>query len=276
MKLEAYREAGTELSQRLNLPTSPVAVTYVKKEDDIPKKALRPSAQGQKWSLCQAFTYARRWGWHVAMTADDNFCVPASAMHHWVDVSAEDFIQSQVEQGWHKDRESEQNRYNFGQGLFQGPKGEERLKKVEACVGFVCSPLPKALLEPDTVLVFGDGAHMTHLIHALTYDYKMPVLSSFEGFGETCIKGGMVPFVTGRPQVVIPGMGDRAFSGVQDHELAVGIPAKMIPEVLENLFKSGGPLNMGLPVKPMLATGLTESITPGFAFLKKKVDEKSG
>jgi len=275
MKLEAYREAGTELSQRLHLPTFPVAVTYVKKEDDIPKKALRPSAQGQKWSLCQAFTYARRWGWHVAMTADDNFCVPASAMHHWVDVSAEDFIQSQVEQGWHKDRESEQNRYNFGQGLFQGSKGEERLKKVEARVGFVCSPLPKALLEPDTVLVFGDGAHATHLILALTYDYKMPVLSSFEGFGETCVKGGMVPFVTGRPQVVIPGMGDRVFSGVQDHELAVGIPANMLPEVLENLFKSGGRLNMGQPVRSMLATGLTESITPGFAFLKQKVDEKS-
>ena len=35
MKLEAYREAGKELSQRLNLPTSPVAVTYVKKEEDI-------------------------------------------------------------------------------------------------------------------------------------------------------------------------------------------------------------------------------------------------
>ena len=213
MKLEAYREAGTELSQRLHLPTSPVAVTYVKKEDDIPKKALRPSAQGQKWSLCQAFTYARRWGWHIAMTADDNFCVPASAMHHWVDVSAEDFIQSQVEQGWHKDRESEQNRYNFGQGLFQGPKGEERLKKVEACVGFVCSPLPKALLEPDTVLVFGDGVHATHLIHALTYDYKMPVLSSFEVFGETCIKGGMVPLLRDGRKSSFPAWATGPFQG---------------------------------------------------------------
>jgi uncharacterized protein (DUF169 family) len=276
MNLEALRKAGDDLFRKLRLPTHPVAVTYIRKEEEIPEAAIRPSAQGQKWALCQAFTYARRWGWHVAMTADDNFCVPASAMHHWVDVSAEDFIESQVQQGWHRDRESEQNRYNFGQGLFQGPKGEERLKKVEACVGFVCSPLAKALLEPDTVLVFGDGAHVTHLIHALTYDYNMPVLSSFEGFGETCIKGGMVPFVTGRPQVVIPGMGDRAFTGVQDHELAVGIPAELLPVVMENLFKSGGRMNMGQPVKPLLATGLTESITPGFAFLQKKVDEKKG
>ena len=131
MNLEALRKAGAELSHKLKLPTSPVAVTYIKAQEEIPEKALRPSAQGQKWALCQAFTYARRWGWHVAMTSDDNFCVPASAMHHWVDVSAEDFIESQVLQGWHKDRESEQNRYDFSQGLFQGPKGEERLKKAQ-------------------------------------------------------------------------------------------------------------------------------------------------
>jgi hypothetical protein len=86
----------------------------------------------------------------------------------------------------------------------------------------------------------------------------------------------MVPFITGRPQVVIPGMGDRAFTGVQDHELAVGIPAKLLPMVMDNLFKSGGRRNMGQPVKPILATGLTESITPGFAFLRKKVGEKKG
>lgn len=276
MNLESFREAGDDLFRKLQLPTYPISVTYIKTEGEIPEKALRPSAQGQKWSLCQAFTYARRWGWHVAMTADDNFCVPSSVTHHWVDVSAEDFIESQVQQGWHKDREAEQNRYNFNRSLYQGPEGEERLKKAKERIGFVCSPLSKALLEPDTILVFGDGTHVTHLVQALCYDYKTPVISTFEGFGETCAKGGMVPFLTGRPQVVIPGMGDRAFTGVQDHELGVGIPATLLPAVMENLFKSGGRLNMGQPVKPLLAMGLTESITPGFAFLKKKVDEKKG
>jgi uncharacterized protein (DUF169 family) len=276
MDLEAFRKAGDDLFRKLQLPTYPVSVTYIKTEGEIPETALRPSAQGQKWSLCQAFTYARRWGWQVAMTADDNFCVPASATHHWVDIAAEDMIESQVQQGWHKDREAEQNRYNFNRSLYQGPEGEKRLKKVKERIGFVCSPLSKAVLEPDSILVFGDGTHVTHLVHALCYDYKFPVMSTFEGFGETCAKGGMVPFLTGRPQVVIPGMGDRAFTGVQDHELAVGIPATLLPEVMDNLFKTGGRLNMGQPIKPILATGLTESITPGFAFLQKKVDEKKG
>jgi hypothetical protein len=118
-----------------HLPAYPVGITYIKKEDDIPEQATRPSSMGQKWSLCQAVTYARRHGWHVAMTANDNFCVPASAFHKWVDVSDEDLIESQVQQGWHKDRNAEQNRFNFFKGLFAGPKGEKTLQKMQEYIG---------------------------------------------------------------------------------------------------------------------------------------------
>ncbi len=275
MNLEAFKRLGEDLYHKLHLPTYPVGITYIKKEDDIPEQAVRPSAMGQKWSLCQAVTYARRHGWHVAMTADDNFCVPASAFHKWVDVSDEDLIESQVKQGWHKDRNAEQNRFNFFKGLFAGPKGEKTLQKMQEYVGFVCSPLHQAIMEPDSILVFGDGTHINHMIQALCYDYTMPVMSTFEGFGETCFKGGLAPFITGRPQVVIPGMGDRAFAGITPEEMAVGLPASQLSVVVENLFKSGGDLNIGQPAKPMLAMGLDESITPGFAFLKNEINAKS-
>ena len=274
MNLEAYHQAGADLARRLRLPTGPVAVKYIKTEDEIPEGAFRPSALGQKWSLCQAFTYARRWGWHSAMTEKDNFCLPASAMHQWVDVSAEDFIESQVQQGWHRDRTSEQNRYAFFMKIFEGNSGRELLNRTRQYIGFACSPLAKTLVEPDTILIYGDGTHITHLIHALTFDYTYPIISSFEGFGESCTKGGLIPFVTGRPQVVIPGMGDRSFAGIHDHEIGIGFPAPMLDIVLENLFKSGGYQNMGQPVKTLLPTGLTESLTPGFAFLRDKVGRK--
>jgi hypothetical protein len=39
-------------------------------------------------------------------------------------------------------------------------------------------------------------------------------------------------------------------------------------------FKAGGAMNIGMPFKPMLSTKLTESITPGFAWLKQAVDNK--
>ena len=274
MNLEAYHEAGNDLCRKLHLPTGPLAITYIKSEDEIPQKVIRPSVVGQKWSICQAFTYTRRWGWHSAMTEKDNFCVPSSAMHHWVDVSAEDFVESQVRQGWHADRKAEENRYAFSMKIFGATGGQDLLKKMRQYIGFVCSPLTKTLLEPDTVLVYGDGTHITHIIHALTFDYTCPVTSSFEGFGETCVKGGLIPFITGRPQVVVPGMGDRSFAGIHDHEIGIGFPASMLKVVSENLFMSGGRQNMGQPVKTLLPMGLTESLTPGFAFLRQKLEEK--
>jgi uncharacterized protein (DUF169 family) len=277
MNLETCRTGGAELYQRLHLPTYPVSITYIQSEEEIPEKTLRPSSGGQKWSLCQAFTYARRWGRHSAMTEKDNFCVPASAMHHWIDVSGEDFIESQVRQGWHRDRAAERNRYAYNSRVYEGPGGRELLEKARRYVGMVCSPLPETLLEPDTVLVFGDGGHVTHIIHALCYEYTAPVVSSFEGFGESCAKGGLLPFLTGSPQVVLPGMGDRSFGGIMEGEIGIGFPASMLGKVVENLFKSGGRQNMGLPQKIVLPMGLTESLTPGFVYLRKKADGgKSG
>jgi hypothetical protein len=75
--------------------------------------------------------------------------------------------------------------------------------------------------------------------------------------------------------VVIPGMGDRSFAGISPEELAVGLPASKLSVVLDNLFKSGGRLNIGQPVKTLLAMGLDESITPGFTFLRNIIDRKS-
>ena len=61
-QLEDYRSAGEELYQKLRINTFPVAVKYIKAITEIPEGFTRPSAFGQKWSLCQAFTYARRKG----------------------------------------------------------------------------------------------------------------------------------------------------------------------------------------------------------------------
>jgi uncharacterized protein (DUF169 family) len=224
---------------------------------------------GQKWSLCQAFTNARRWGWTSAMTSDDNFCTPATASHRWVEVAPEDLLQSQLFQAWHRDAEAEKKRLQHGLDQF----GAANLPRLAQYHGFVAAPLQSSPLVPDTVLAFGNGENINHIIQALTYGGEHYPTSSFEGFGETCVKGGLLPFITGVPQVVIPGMGDRTFSGVYDYEIAIGIPAPLIFTVMQDLFKSGGRLNLGNPVRTLLPTGITENITPGFKYMREKIDE---
>ncbi len=81
--IDDYKTAGEKLYHQLHLATYPVAIKYIKNEDEIPKDATMPSVFGQKIALCQAFRQARSWGMTVAMTAKDNFCTPATAIHKW-------------------------------------------------------------------------------------------------------------------------------------------------------------------------------------------------
>lgn len=206
------------------------------------------------------------------MTSADNFCVPATAAHGWEDVSPEDLIQSQLVQGWHKDREAEEKRFSFGHYRTLA----EHHPRLREYIGFLCSPLPCSEIFPDSVLVYGTGPQITHIVHALCYEFKHPVVSSFDGFTESCVKGGLVPFLSQEPQVVLPGAGDRSFAGIMDHEIGIGLPAPLLFYVRDHLFKTGGPMNIGMPVKTLLPTNLDETITPGFGFLRSKIDEKKG
>ena len=264
--LEEYRKAGKDLYNRLHLSTYPIAIKYIKDMGEVPEGVMQPSAFGQKMSLCQAFTQSRRWGGSLVMTSEDNFCTPATAFHGWERISAEELIESQVRQGWHRDIEAETRRIEGGMNILKTHEGKY--------CGFISSPLPETVVIPDTVLIYCDGVQLTHLIHAVSYEYKYVPVSSFEGYGESCIKGGYAPFVTQTPQIVIPGAGDRSFAGIMDHELAMGLPEFLLFYVLDNLFKSGGEMNIGYPMRFLMPMNITEDITPGFKFLRGKMDEK--
>ena len=84
--LEDYKREGKNLFHKLHLSTYPVAIKYIDDTNKITENAMRPSAFGKKLALCQAFTMVRRHGSTVAMTAEDNFCVPATAVHRWADI----------------------------------------------------------------------------------------------------------------------------------------------------------------------------------------------
>ena len=270
MDEKKYAAAGKELYEQLHLATYPIAVKYIGNESEIPSGFMRPTAMKQKWTICQAFTYVRRWGWSVALTSDDIFCTPALYSFQWTDITVEEVLESQLLQRWHKDAEAEKRRLAHGAAQMTAAMIES-LKEYH---GMICMPLQETKFEPDTVLIMGNGENITHVIQALTYNGENYPVSTFEGFGETCMKGALLPFVSGIPQVVIPGTGDRTFSGVHDYEIGIGMPGKLVLAAVENLFLTGGRQNMGQPVKTFLAMGLTEKITPGFQYLRDRLDRR--
>ncbi|MBD3253508.1 MAG: hypothetical protein GF383_00365 [Candidatus Lokiarchaeota archaeon] len=269
-KIEDYQKAGQEIYDKLHLATYPVAIKYFKDEKEIPKNVTKPYVTGKKMSICQIFAAARKLGQSYALSSKDNFCTPSSVGHGWVPITKEEFIESQVRQGWHKDEQAEKRR---AEKIYM--KNYQNLIEL-GYRGVIASPLPESVIMPDTVLIYGNGAQITHIVHALNYEHKerYAVRSAFEGFGESCGKGGFMPFLTRKPQIVVPGSGDRAFAGIQDYEIGIGMPGKHIFYVLENLFKTGGHQGLGFPIRSLIPMGLDENITPGFKYMREIIDKK--
>lgn len=269
---EQYRAAGKALYDALRLYTLPVAVKYIKHGETVPDGFMRPSSMDQKWSLCQAFTHARRWGQPVAMTGADNFCLASSAAHRFIHVEPQDLVQSQVLNLWHKDLDAELKIAMHYKDLAE----PENAAKMTDHAGMLVAPLTEADFVPDAVLVYGNPGQMTHMIQALAYEGEHITRSGFIGFAESCIKGALLPYLTGKPQYVSPGAGDRAFSGTTEDEVAMGLPGELVFYVMENLFKTGGPFNTGCPIKTILPGQLTAEMLPGWVHLRERMEEKGG
>jgi len=264
---EEYREIGKEFYNKLRLLTFPVAIKFIKDYGEIPEKAQRPSKMGQNITLCQAFTMARRWGAHIAMTYEDNACITSSLVHQWKKAPVRDIIESQVMSGYHKDAKAEL----LVQSQYSELSTKENYLKIKDHVGFIVSPLTRTIIEPDVVLTYGDPAQMTHIVQALSYEGKYLVNSAFIGFGESCLKGVLIPFITNKPQVVLPGTGDRTLALTKEEEMAIGMPADLISYANDNLFKAGEAFNMGEPSRFFVGSLPKGFGPPAWNFLKRKV-----
>ena len=268
--IEDYKEAGEKIFDVLHLNSYPVSLKYIRDiKSEIPSGVRRPIDDGEKMSICQAFTYARRFRQKLCITAEDNFCTPSSVAHGWVPLTIEEFTESQIRQKWSKDIQAEKRR---AEHIYKN--NFKNLIEL-AYRGVIVSPLLDTPVIPDSILIYCDGPKLTNIINALNYEHKRKyrIQSTFEGFGESCGKGGLMPFITRKAQIVIPGTGDRSFAGIQDHELAIGIPGEFIFYLLENLFQTGAGQGLKFPLRTLIPK-LDENLTPGFRYMREVIDKK--
>jgi len=248
-EIDKWREAGTEYYNKLRLLTYPLAIKYIKDESEIPTNALRPSKIEQRLSLCQAFTTARRLERSVGMTFEDNHCITSSFVQGWKYMPGKEILKSQIISGYHSNPSAEMR----VQLQFADLLTKESLEKVKGNIGFVVSPLTKTDVIPDVILTYGNPAQIGNIIHALSYEGRYLVNNqNFIGYGESCIRGVLVPYITNKSQVILPGTGDRILAMTTENEMAFGMPAKRLFYILKTLFKSGEANNMGMPSRFML------------------------
>lgn len=284
-KLEDYRRVGQELFDRMHLPTFPIAAKFLQSTEDIPEGVgiRRPELEGNKMSICQCLSKARRLGEAWALTAVDNFCTPMTVGMGWVKgITEEEIVESQIKQKWHRDPDAERKVFEATESYRSGDSFGGLARQAEQMlmlqnmgnIGIMTAPLLDTPFIPDTVIIYGSPVHIGYLIAALSYERKKKyeINTAFVGFGE-CTKGTIMPHMTQKPHIMLPGNGDRSYGGIQDYELGIGMPAKHAVYALENLFKAGKVQGMGLPLRQEFPN-VDERITPGYIYMREVIDRK--
>ncbi|MBU0493298.1 MAG: DUF169 domain-containing protein [Chloroflexi bacterium] len=246
MDLDALNET---LLHRLRLQTTPVAVKLARSADEVPRKARRPHRTlGVRITICQAFGMARRYGWTLALCADDVACTPAALCYGFLrppadmpnpqDAVAEAFLTM----GYTVDLDAQRRELA---SFPTRPPGE--------VYAVLVAPLDKAPFEPDVVLIYANPAQLVRLVMAAVYPTGERVRGEFAGIGGSCLDGVLGTLRDGRPRVILPGAGDRIFSGTQDDEVIMAVPGPQFAAIVDALGKAGHDQGIRYPPMTFLA-----------------------
>ena len=225
-----WTQKAEALNRFIRPLTFPLAVKLAKSVDEFPEKTRRPARDmGFKTNLCVGMTMARKYGWTVGMTADDNSCPIVAYTYGWSEPLFEtrkalaDFMivmKYSADENAAKTTMEAVDRVKLGKGQ---------------CAGVVFSPLERTKIEPDLVMIFCKPAQLMRLVHGATQETGVPLQSAFSGRAGTCTEGVLQTFKTGQPKVVLPGNGDRVWAMVQDEEMVFTIPADWLDPVINGL-----------------------------------------
>jgi len=222
--LSDFNRWGEELETCLQLRTSPIAVKMLKKEEDIPKGAMRPMRDsGLHLGLCQAFAKSRREGVMVAMLKEDHWCyVPVIALG--LAEPPDFFLEGRT------DFPSRVADLDVARNL---AKTFPRLEYGKY-IGVVSAPLRTASFEPDLSVIYCDSAQMRCLLTGLKYKKGEMVTSTLDP-GGACVQSTVPVLRSEACQVTIPCGGDRKRALAHDDELIFSVPADRLEDLMVGL-----------------------------------------
>lgn len=261
-ELESYWELGKNLGDILRLQYFPLALRFVKDENEFPDGTRRPSFLGMKVTMCQGFAMSRRIGWTVGLTVEDMKCVPNLIAYGFAELEDSNaFVEAFHAMGYYETEEAARKAVSAMPSLEPG-----KYK------GIAVSPLAWTKIVPDLALIYCNSAQAMRLIQATAYKTGEKVATPISGLGASCLEGVLRTFLTKKPGLVIPGGGDRAFGTTQDDEVAFTMPEIIMKDVVGSLKKAGYEKGVRYPVP----TSITEpQIVPeAWTILNSKLKRK--
>lgn len=223
--VEELLELDRAISQYVRPDTFPLAISVVKNEDQIPEKAKRPLRDlGVRYSVCQGISAARKYGWTLAMGREDQSCPIAKVVFGFED-----------ELPYYKEGNLTNGMYTKTCELGEKTEGVVPKFSKEEAGTIVVSPLSRAQLDPQVVVIYGNSAQVMRMVAAALYTTGGELTSTFSSRAD-CADIIIKTIHTDKPQVILPCYGDRVFAQTQDHEMAFTIPTALIGNFIEGLI----------------------------------------
>jgi uncharacterized protein (DUF169 family) len=213
------------LTRYVRPATFPLAIQMVERMEQIDPRARRPKRDlGVEVTICQAIGMARRYGWSLAITAEQDInCPLVFAPFGFKPASA-----------FQDEGHACAGIYTASPEL--GAKTEAVVPRLPRgrFIGIQIAPLARAGFEPDALCVYGNSAQVMRLVQAALWS-EGGALSSLSAGRVDCAEIIIRTMLTGQPQYILPCSGDRIFGLTEDDEMIFAMPAAWAERVISGL-----------------------------------------
>ena len=221
LTLDELHVIGEELENTFLLKSAPLAIKLIN-EDEVPEKCEQPSKMGKHYALCQALAYSRHTRRHLAMFAEDHWCLWPVINFRLREIDDEDkrYVGSAY---FIRDREASLRHF-----INEYPYIREDLQKT----GMAIAPLATCDFEPDCVMVYCEPSQLRQMLMASKYHTGDITTSCFD----TCDSCGaaLVPVLNGEKDynVSIPDAGEYERSLCGEHEMIYTISGARLEDFI--------------------------------------------
>jgi uncharacterized protein (DUF169 family) len=217
-----YTEASEALKKYLKLTGSPVAFRFVTKSEEIPEGMQKLDKTIRH---CTMVGLARKEGKIFYATSENHECNGGA----W-------------SLGLREITETLKNGdFYYKLGKFESSaackRTIDRVARLETGFTYATlyAPLEKAPFVPQVVLIVANPWAMLKLSQSTLFRLGGRINAEFAGIQSVCADACAQTYLNGHVNFSLGCDGSRKFSGIEDAEMVMGIPAELIPELVESL-----------------------------------------
>ena len=217
-----YAESSAILKKFLKMEGSPVAMRFVTKKEDIPEGMTEIE---KTMRHCSMVNLARREGRIFYATESKHECNGGA----WA-------------LGLKEITETLRNGdFYFKLGKFESSASCKRTIEAiphldtKETYATMYAPLEKAPFTPQVILIVSNPWSMLKLAQSTLFRMGGRINAGFAGIQSVCSDACAQTYLNGKVNFSLGCDGSRKFSGIEDAEMVMGIPAELLPDITEAL-----------------------------------------